>query len=134
MQENGAGMMPPQLRKMIDDKERELAEQKAREAPFARVALWMLYLPISRRQQLTLGRIYSFQCTKGKDGSPGGYRMSLANGARELRMYDRTELQDDLNKLVSLGFVRKKSNGPRTPATYLVDEAACMKAAKEAGY
>lgn len=51
-----------------------------------------------------------------------------------MRMYDRTEFQEDVSKLVKLGFVVKRSNGPRTPATYLVDEAACLKAAKEAGY
>lgn len=133
MQDNDV-KLPPHLKKAIEENERRRAEEEARNAPFARVALWMLYLPISRRQQLTLGRIYSFQCTQNKDGSQAEYRMSLANGAREMGMYDRTEFQEDVSKLMSLGFVVKRSNGPRTPATYLVDEAACLKAAKEAGY
>jgi hypothetical protein len=133
MQDNGA-KLPQQLKKAIEENERRLVEQDARNAPFARVALWMLYLPISRRQQLTLGRIYSFQCTQNKDGSQAEYRMSLANGARELKMANRAELQKDLNRLLALGFIVKRSNGPRSPATYVVDEAACMKAAKEAGY
>lgn len=133
MQDNDA-KLPPKLKKAIEENERRLVEQDARNAPFARVALWMLYLPISRRQQLTLGRIYSFQCTTNKDGSQAEYRMSLANGARELKMTNRAELQKDLNRLLALGFIVKRSNGPRSPATYVVDEAACMKAAKEAGY
>lgn len=133
MQDNDA-KLPPKLKKAIEENERRLVEQDARNAPFARVALWMLYLPISRRQQLTLGRIYSFQCTANKDGSQAEYRMSLANGARELKMANRAELQKDLNRLLALGFIVKRSNGPRSPATYVVDEAACMKAAKEAGY
>lgn len=133
MQDNDA-KLPPKLKKAIEENERRRAEEEARNAPFARVALWMLYLPISRRQQLTLGRIYSFQCTQNKDGSQAEYRMSLANGARELKMANRAELQKDLNRLLALGFIVKRSNGPRSPATYVVDEAACMKAAKEAGY
>lgn len=133
MQDNDV-KLPPHLKKAIEENERRLIEQDARNAPFARVALWMLYLPISRRQQLTLGRIYSFQCTQNKDGSQAEYRMSLANGARELKMANRAELQKDLNRLLALGFIVKRSNGPRSPATYVVDEAACMKAAKEAGY
>lgn len=133
MQDNDV-KLPPQLKKAMEENERRLLEQEARDAPFARVALWMLRLPISRRQMLTLGRIYSFQCTTNKDGSQAEYRMSLANGAMEMGMYDRTEFQEDVGKLMSLGFVVKRSNGPRTPATYLVDEVACMKAAKEAGY
>lgn len=133
MQDNDV-KLPPHLKKAMEENERRMLEQEARQAHFSRVSLWMYWLPISRRQREVLGRIYSFQCTTNKDGSQGEFRMSLASGAKELRMYDRTEFKEDVSKLMSLGFVVKRSNGPRTPATYLVDEAACMKAAKEAGY
>lgn len=133
MQDNDV-KLPPQLKKAMEENERRMLEQEARQAHFSRVSLWMYWLPISRRQREVLGRIYSFQCTTNKDGSQGEFRMSLASGAKELRMYDRTEFKEDVSKLVQLGFVVKRSNGPRTPSTYLVDEVACMKAAKEAGY
>lgn len=133
MQDNDA-KLPPKLKRAMEENERRMLQQEARQAHFSRVALWMYWLPISRRQREVLGRIYSFQCTTNKDGSQGEFRMSLASGAKELRMYDRAEFKEDVNKLVKLGFVVKRSNGPRTPATYLVDEVACMRVAKEAGY
>ena len=133
MQDNDA-KLPPKLKKAMEENERRMLQQEARQAHFSRVALWMYWLPISRRQREVLGRIYSFQCTTNKDGSQGEFRMSLASGAKELRMYDRAEFKEDVNRLVKLGFVVKRSNGPRTPATYLVDEVACMRVAKETGY
>lgn len=63
-------------------REREDIQREAHSAPFARVSLWMFFLPITNRQRTVLGRIYSFQCSTNKDGSPGEYRMSIANGAR----------------------------------------------------
>lgn len=106
----------------------------ARNAPFARVPLWAFYLDITRRQMLVLGRIYSFQCSRSKDGSPGEYRMSLAVGAEELCFYDRKELRADLKQLLARGFIVKRSNGARKPATYMVDEAVCVTEARSNGW
>lgn len=114
-------------------KRRDELISTSRASPFCRVPLWSFYLPISRRQQLVLGRLFSFQCSTNKDGSQGEFRMSLANGAGELGT-DRANFQKDLNRLISLGFVVKRSNGARTPATYLVDEAVCVETAMANGW
>lgn len=120
--------------KMLSAKARDESIAAARNAPFCRVPLWAFWLPISRRQQLVLGRIYSFQCTTSRDGSPAEYRVSLANTANDLRMYDRTEVQEDINRLLKLGFITKRSNGERRPATYLVDEVVCITEARRNGW
>lgn len=105
----------------------------ARNAPFARVSLWMNYLPLTHRQRTILGRIYSFQCSTNKDGSQGEYRMSIANGAKELGI-DRDNMKKDLQRLTELGFIVKRSNGERRPSTRLVDEVVCMTEARKNGY
>lgn len=120
--------------KRIEEDERAAKIAAARNAPFSRVALWMQYLDLTQRERITLGRIYSFQCSTGKDGAPMEYRISLSRGAEELGMYDRAELKGVLNRLVGLGFVVKRSNGDRKPPTYLVDEVACIDKARENGY
>lgn len=114
-------------------RERDEVAKTARSAPFSRVPLWASFLPVTRRQALVLGRIYSFQCSVNKDGSRGEYRMGLGNGARELHM-DRDNFKHDLGRLVSLGLVTRHSNGPRRPSTYLVDEAACVTEARRNGW
>lgn len=114
-------------------RERDEKISAARSTPFARVSVWMVYLPITRRQLMELGRIYSFQCSANKDGSTGEYRMSLANGAAELKI-DRTHFKNDLHDLVGRGFLIRRSNGERTPATYLVDEAVCIDEARRNGW
>lgn len=131
----------PKLRAAAEKTAARLAAQErsetvsaARSAPFARVPLWAFYLPITRRQMLVLGRVFSFQCSTNKDGTPGEYRMSLANGASELRMANRAEMQKAMQPLMQLGFIVKCSNGTRKPATYRVDEVACMAAARRNGY
>lgn len=93
LREQAQGIESPRLRAAaektaqgIDERERRELVMAARKAPFARVPLWAFYLPITRRQMLVLGRVFSFQCSTNKDGTPGEYRMSLANGASELRM------------------------------------------------
>lgn len=123
-----------QVARSVSAQARDEMVSAARKASFSRVPLWTMYLPISRLQQIIIGRIYSFQCTKNKDGSQAEYRMSLANGAKELRVYDRIEMLRELNGLLELGFITKRSNGPRTPATYLVDEVVCMTEARRNGY
>ncbi len=72
MQDNDA-KLPPKLKKAMEENERRMLQQEARQAHFSRVALWMYWLPISRRQREVLGRIYSFQCTTNKDGSQGEF-------------------------------------------------------------
>lgn len=123
-----------QVARSVSAQARDEMISAARNAPFARVPLWLMYLPIGRLQQLIIGRIYSFQCTSNRDGSQAEYRMSLAKGASELRVYDRVEMLRELNALMKLGFITKRSNGPRTPATYLVDEVVCMTEARRNGY
>lgn len=122
-----------QVARSVSAKARDEMISAARGAVFTREAIWMEWLGLTHRERKVLGRIYSFQCTNNKDGSVGEYRMSLANGANELRL-DKANLQKILNKLVQLGFVIKRSNGPRTPATYLVDEVVCMTEARRNGY
>lgn len=114
-------------------REREEPQREAHSAPFARVSLWMFFLPITNRQRTVLGRIYSFQCSTNKDGSPGEYRMSIANGAKELDI-DRDNMKIDLQKLTELSFITKRSNGERKPSTRLVDEVVCMAEARRNGY
>lgn len=97
----------------VSAKTRDETIAKARNAAFARIPIWAFFLPVTRRQQIVLGRIYSFQCTTNKDGSPAEYRMSLSTGASELGMTNRAEMQKDLQRLISLGFVTKRSNGRR---------------------
>lgn len=65
----------------VSAKTRDETITKARNAAFARIPIWAFFLPVTRRQQIVLGRIYSFQCTTNKDGSPAEYRMSLSTGA-----------------------------------------------------
>lgn len=105
----------------------------ARNAPFSRESDWMGWLGLTYREQKVLGRIYSFQCTKNRDGSQAEFRMSLANGAAAINM-DRDNFKNIVRKLTRLGFVIKKSNGARNPATYLVDEVVCMTEARRNGY
>lgn len=118
----------------VSAKTRDETITKARNAAFARIPIWAFFLPVTRRQQIVLGRIYSFQCTTNKDGSPAEYRMSLSTGASELGMTNRAEMQKDLQRLISLGFVTKRSNGTRKPATYLVDEVVCVTEARRNGW
>lgn len=118
----------------INEREHEELVSAARSAPFSRVPLWAFYLPITRRQMLVLGRVFSFQCSTNKDGTPGEYRMSLSSGAKELRMANRAEMQKAMAPLIRLGFVKKRSNGERRPATYVVDEDVCMVEARRNGY
>ena len=47
---------------------------------------------------------------------------------------DRDNFKNIVRKLARLGFVVKKSNGARNPATYLVDEVVCMTEARRNGY
>ncbi len=117
----------------VSAKTRDETVSAARNAAFARTPMWAFLLPVTRRQQIVLGRIYSFQCTTNKDGSPAEYRMSLATGAKELNI-DRDNLKNDLRQLVELGFLTKRSNGARKPATYLVDEIICVTEARRNGW
>lgn len=135
------GIENPKLREItqrqaraISAKTRDETITAARSAAFARIPIWAFFLPITRRQQIVLGRIYSFQCTTNKDGTPGEYRMSLSTGAHELAMTNRGEMQKDLQRLISQGFVIKRSNGARKPATYLVDEVVCLTEARRNGW
>ena len=121
------------LGKALAARERDETVQAARSAPFSRVPLWSFYLPITRRQMLVLGRVFSFQCSTNKDRTPGEYRMSLANGGDELCI-DRRNFKRDIDALTALGFIAKRSNGERRPATYLVDEVVCMSEARRNGY
>lgn len=122
------------LAQAIDERERAELDAQARSAPFSRVPLWAFYLPITRRQMLVLGRVFSFQCSTNRDGTPGEYRMSLSSGARELHMANRAEMQKAMTPLIKLGYVKKRSNGERRPATYTVDTPFCITEARRNGY
>lgn len=117
----------------VSAKTRDETITKARNAAFSRIPIWAFFLPITRRQQIVLGRIYSFQCTTNKDGTPGEFRMSLATAGKDLNI-TRDNLKNDLRQLVELGFLTKRSNGARKPATYLVDEVVCVTEARRNGW
>ena len=93
----------------VSAKTRDETITKARNAAFARIPIWAFFLPAE-------------------------YRMSLSTGASELGMTNRAEMQKDLQRLISLGFVTKRSNGTRKPATYLVDEVVCVTEARRNGW
>lgn len=97
-------------------------------APYSRLPDWIHNLDLERVPQVVLGRIFSFQCAGGE------FRMSLKKAAELLGIGSRGNMQRALEKLLAEGYIVKKSNGLRTPASYLVDEFACMKAAKENGW
>lgn len=117
----------------VSAKTRDETITKARNAAFARIPIWAFFLPVTRRQQIVLGRIYSFQCTTNKDGAPGEFRMSLATAGKDLNI-TRDNLKNDLRQLVELGFLTKRSNGARKPATYFVDEVVCVTEARRNGW
>lgn len=117
----------------VSAKTRDETIAKARNAAFARIPIWAFFLPVTRRQQIVLGRVYSFQCTTNKDGTPGEFRMSLATAGKDLNI-ERDNLKNDLRQLVALGFLTKRSNGARKPATYLVDEVVCVTEARRNGW
>lgn len=102
----------------VSAKTRDETITKARNAAFARIPIWAFFLPVTRRQQIVLGRIYSFQCTTNKDGSPAEYRMSLSTGASELGMTNRAEMQKGLAQFgLTLAQARERY-GKREKARY----------------
>lgn len=105
----------------------------ARNDPYGRDTRFIKYLPITWRQKAVMGRVYSFQCTTNKDGAPGEFRMSLATAGKDLNI-TRDNLKNDLRQLVELGFLTKRSNGARKPATYFVDEVVCVTEARRNGW
>lgn len=105
----------------------------ARSDAYGRDTRFIKYLPITWRQKAVMGRVYSFQCTTNKDGTPGEFHMSLANAGKDLNI-TRDNLKNDLRQLVELGFLTKRSNGARKPATYLVDEVVCVTEARRNGW
>ena len=110
---------------------REAEARRAREAfadaTFAKVAEWMHYLGVSRRQVIVLAQVYSFS------GDGKEFYMSLGRAGKLLRI-DRDNIKHDLSLLVDKGFLIKRVNGPRKPASYLVNDVACYKAAVENGW
>ena len=117
----------------ISAKTRDEIISAARSDSYGRGTGFIKYLPITWRQRAVMGRVYSFQCTTNKDGTPGEFRMSLATAGKDLNI-DRDNLKSDLHQLVELGFLTKRSNGARKPATYLVDEVICVVEARRNGW
>ena len=116
----------------ISAKTRDELISVARSDAYGRDTRFIKYLPITWRQKAVMGRVYSFQCTTNKDGTPGEFRMSLATAGKDLNI-TRDNLKNDLRQLVELGFLTKRSNGARKPATYLVDEVVCVTEARRNG-
>lgn len=94
---------------------------------FSRVAYWTYKLDITRRQREIVGTVLSFQATGAE------CRMSLATFAALLGI-DRQNVKKELSHLVDCGYLTKKSNGPRKPASYSVNAATCMEAAIANGF
>lgn len=135
MKREGRGELPslsdrnadPRMVKAIEEAEGRRAHAALESARYAVVAEWMHHLGISHRQRIVLGRVYSFS----KNGDP--FRMSLARAGRELGI-DRDNLKHDLARLVESGYLEKRSEGVRTPASYYVNEIACYDAALANGW
>ena len=80
----------------ISAKTRDELISVARSDAYGRDTRFIKYLPITWRQKAVMGRVYSFQCTTNKDGTPGEFRMSLATavylssleGSREERAFE----------------------------------------------
>lgn len=62
----------------VSAKTRDELISVARSDAYGRDTRFIKYLPITWRQKAVMGRVYSFQCTTNKDGTPGEFRMSLA--------------------------------------------------------
>ena len=88
---------------------------------------WISHMPIPRRKQDVLGRIWSFQAN-GKD-----CRLSIASLAAAVKT-ERRAAQHDLADLVKDQYLTKIVNGPRIPSTYLLDVPRCMEAAIANGW
>ena len=88
---------------------------------------WIAYMPITRRKQLILGRIWSFQAVQ-KD-----CRLSLSGLANAAKL-DRKNVKHDLTELVRDQYLTKIVNGVRKPATYSLDVPRCMEAAIANGW
>lgn len=102
----------------------------AREANFSKLADWMHYLGIPRRDRDVLAKIYGFQAPSEQEQF---CRMSLSTLGKVLHI-DRANVQKILKNLLDSGLVLKESNGPRKPATYRVNEKKCMIVAVANGY
>lgn len=106
--------------------ERERAEaQLAGEAAYCIVKpLWACHLGVSAKASDVLGCIYSFQ----RQGLT--FRQSRATIARELGISSSEQVWRILDNLVAKGYLVRTSNGCNKPATYTVDVAACVLAAR----
>lgn len=134
-----AGRAALAVKRALDAGDPDRAIRAAKKARYSRLSEWICHLDdISRLEQIVLGRLYSFQLTANKDGSPGEYRMSHATGGEDLGI-DRSNLARALKKLAECGYVTKRGNGKKAngearPATYTVDVPACIAAARENGW
>lgn len=88
---------------------------------------WIAYMPITRRKQLILGRIWSFQAVQMD------CRLSLSGLANAAKL-DRKNVKHDLTELVRDQYLTKIVNGVRKPATYSLDVPRCMEAALANGW
>jgi hypothetical protein len=83
----------------VSAKTRDELISVARSDAYGRDTRFIKYLPITWRQKAVMGRVYSFQCTTNKDGTPGEFRMSLATAGKDLNI-TRDNLKNDLRQLV----------------------------------
>lgn len=105
----------------------------ARSAKFSRLADWMHYLGVTRRDREVLAKIYSFQTSYNKGQSEQSFHMSLSTMGKVLHI-DRANVQKTLKSLLDSGMIIKESNGARKPSTYRLDERRCMLIAISNGY
>lgn len=108
--------------------------EAARNDHFARVPIWMFYLPITAREKLLLGRIYSFQFTADKAGKPHQFSMSLARTSKQLNLSDRGKVGKMLRTLVEGGYLLKKPQGRGKSPVYEVNEVFCVQVAVDQGW
>lgn len=117
------------LEAKIKQKEMELAwEALQPKAAYCRVEDWMADLPITPKQSLVLGRVWSFQI---KDNGHGECYESVASIA-EVCGDDKDNVKKHLRKMVGLGILVKTSRGVTKPASYRIDLVVCKKLIEQA--
>ena len=104
------------------------AEAQAVVEPWAKIPNWMANLPLPPQPKILLGRIYSFT----SNGHP--CHMMAEPLGQDAGEKSRSHTFEHLAKMVDAGYLIKQSNGRGKPATYTVNVARCIEAARGNGW
>ena len=104
------------------------AEAQAVVEPRAIIPNWMANLPLPPQPKILLGRIYSF--------TAAGHtcHMMAEPLGQDAGEKSRSHTFEHLAKMVDAGYLIKQSNGRGKPATYTVNVARCIEAARGNGW